>query len=75
MEGFEPLWRLQKEMANVLVDVCNRHGLRIWAGYGTLLGCARHQGFIPWDDDMDFVMMRDDDSQNTSITSMYINFL
>jgi lipopolysaccharide cholinephosphotransferase len=60
MEGFEPLWRLQKEMASVLVDVCKRHDLRIWAGYGTLLGCARHQGFIPWDDDMDFVMMRDD---------------
>lgn len=60
MENLTPLWELQKEMAKVLLDCCSENGLRIWAGYGTLLGCVRHQGFIPWDDDMDFVMMRDD---------------
>ena len=51
---------LQMEMAIVLLDFCKEHGLSIWAGYGTLLGAVRHQGFIPWDDDMDFVMFRED---------------
>lgn len=60
MENLIPLWELQKEMARVLLKVCDENGLRVWAGYGTLLGCVRHKGFIPWDDDMDFVMMRDD---------------
>ena len=54
------LWEIQKKMACVLLDICEEHKLKIWAGYGTLLGCVRHKGFIPWDDDMDFVMMRED---------------
>lgn len=54
------LWEVQKKMANVLMNICEEHKLKIWAGYGTLLGCVRHHGFIPWDDDMDFVMMSED---------------
>lgn len=40
--------------------VCDRHNLRMCTGYGTVLGALRHQGFIPWDDDMDLLMPRED---------------
>ena len=40
--------------------VCRAHGLRYVLAYGSLIGAARHQGFIPWDDDMDIMMPRED---------------
>lgn len=59
-ENTAGLWAIELDMAKRLLAVCRKHNLRIWADYGTLLGAVRHQGFIPWDDDMDFVMPRND---------------
>ena len=39
---------------------CKSHGLTYWLQSGTLLGAARHEGFIPWDDDLDVGMLRKD---------------
>lgn len=50
----------QLDILREYVRICEEHGLRYWAAYGTLLGAARHQGFIPWDDDIDFLMPQSD---------------
>ena len=46
----------QLNIVREYVRICEENGLRYWAAYGTLLGAARHEGFIPWDDDIDFFM-------------------
>lgn len=61
-EGSE-LRILQLKMLDVLSfvdEVCRRHNLSYWLSGGTLLGAVVHDGFIPWDDDIDIEMMRDD---------------
>ena len=54
---------LQKVELDIYIEfdrVCKELGLKYFADSGTLLGALRHKGFIPWDDDMDFVMLRND---------------
>ena len=41
-------------------EVCQKIGVKYFLAYGSLIGAVRHQGFIPWDDDMDICMLRDD---------------
>ena len=51
---------IQLKIATHVLDVCQRHGLKVWADWGTLLGAVREKGMIPWDDDIDLMMMRED---------------
>lgn len=52
--------RVQLKALEYLDWICTAHNISYFAFYGSLLGAVRHQGFIPWDDDMDIVMMRED---------------
>ncbi len=57
------LEKIHKEILLVMDEVdriCTEYGLRYYLIGGTLLGAVRHDGFIPWDDDLDIVMPRDD---------------
>lgn len=54
------IWAVEIDLLLQLDKVCKKHGLRYWIMGGTLLGCVRHRGFIPWDDDIDVLMFRDE---------------
>ena len=51
---------LSYELLKFVENVCKKYELEWWIDYGTLLGAVRHGDFVPWDDDLDSGMMRED---------------
>lgn len=59
----DKLEKLKQVCLNILLDVahvCTKHNLKYMLSSGTFLGAVRHKGFIPWDDDIDINMPRED---------------
>lgn len=59
-EVLEKLHKIQLEILEDFIYVCEKYNLTCFGVYGTAIGAVRHQGFIPWDDDIDVGMLRED---------------
>lgn len=59
-EMMKRCWAANLDVLEVFKEVCRQNGLKYYAAYGTLLGALRHNGFVPWDDDIDLIMIRED---------------
>ena len=53
-------WAASIEVLEEIGTLCKKHNIKYFADAGTLLGAIRHKGYIPWDDDLDIGMLRED---------------
>ena len=53
-------WAASLDVLSQIDLVCEKHGIKYFADWGTFLGAVRHGGYVPWDDDLDICMLRDD---------------
>lgn len=59
-EKMKRAWAAQLEVLAEIRRICEAHSIPFFADWGSLLGAVRHNGFIPWDDDLDVGMLRND---------------
>ena len=63
------LWNKQLEMLDMLDKVCEKYNITYYGDSGTLIGAIRHKGYIPWDDDIDIAMKREDYNKFLEVAS------
>ena len=54
------MWKVTLDLLETFIEACDRHNWHYKLGGGSMLGAVRHGGFIPWDDDIDVDMLRED---------------
>ena len=58
--NIEQIHKVTLGIVEKLIEICDKINVNYYVAYGSLIGVVRHKGFIPWDDDFDVVMLRDD---------------
>lgn len=71
--NLEQIKQEELSILSFIDSLCRKHDIRYCLAYGTLLGAVRHQGFIPWDDDIDICMPRPDYERFLQIWDKEIN--
>lgn len=56
----EEVKKIQMSILDFVATFCDNNGIQYWVDSGTLIGAIRHKGYIPWDDDIDIGMLRED---------------
>lgn len=67
------IWAIELDLYMQIERVCRKYNLTYFLIFGSLLGCIRHSGFIPWDDDLDIAMPRKDYDIFTSLADEFEN--
>lgn len=53
-------WAMELTVLDLIDSICQKHNITYFADWGTYLGAIRHKGFVPWDDDLDICMHRNE---------------
>lgn len=61
------------DLFKIIIEICEKLNINYFIAYGTLIGAVRHKGFIPWDDDFDIIMIREDFDKFTKYCHKNIN--
>lgn len=67
----EEVKKIQIDILDVVSSFCDDNNIKYWLDTGTLLGAIRHKGYIPWDDDIDIGMLREDYDRFASLFNQH----
>ena len=68
------IWAIELDLLDTFLHLCKRHDIHVQVFAGTLLGAVRHRGFIPWDDDIDICMDRENFEKLLQIPESEISY-